>query len=149
MLDIKTDFSHKARWVLDGHKASSSAGHALAGAVSRESVRTAFAHAASNRLDIFTADTRSACLQAPLSEKRCIMCGPEFGLENIGERALIRRALHSGKAAGRDFRNRLRLHVSYLRFKPCLADPGVWIRPGKKWMALNVVRVHCYARTIS
>jgi hypothetical protein len=35
--------------------------------------------------------------------KDCIVCGPEFGLENAGKIGLIHRALYEGKAAGRDF----------------------------------------------
>ena len=61
-----------------------------------------------NDLDIFAADIRNAYLQAPSSQKDYILCGPEFGIENIGKIALIRRALYGGKAAGKDFRNHLR-----------------------------------------
>jgi len=39
------------------------------------------------------ADIKSAYLQAPLSEKQFIMYGHQFGLENVGKVALIRRAL--------------------------------------------------------
>ena len=37
------------------------------------------------------------------SEKYYIICGEEFGLENVGKRALIVCALYGGKAAGRNF----------------------------------------------
>ena len=83
-------------------------------------------------MDVFAADIRNECLQAPSSEKNFIVCGPEFGLENVGKRAIIRRALYGGKAAGRDFRNHLRSCMSHLNFKPCLADPDVWMRPAIK-----------------
>ena len=78
------------------------------------------------------ADIRNAYLQAPSSEKYYIICGPEFGLENVGERALIRRALYGGKSAGRDFRNHLRECMDILHFKSCPADPDVWMRPATK-----------------
>ena len=61
-----------------------------------------------------------------------MICGPEFGLENVGKRALIKRALYGGKAAGRDFRNHLRHCMKHLGFTSCLADPDVWMRPAKK-----------------
>ena len=132
VFDVKMDFTRKARWVLDGHKTPSPIGSTYAGVVSRESVRIAFTCAALNDVDIFAADIRNACLQAPSSEKHYIVCGAEFGLENIGKKALIRRALYGGKAAGRDFRNHLRSCMSHLHFKPCLADLDVWMRPAIK-----------------
>ena len=42
-------------------------------------------------------DIQNAYLQAPSSEKHYIVCGPEFGTENVGRVALIRRALYGGK----------------------------------------------------
>ena len=60
------------------------------------------------------------------------MCGPEFGIENIGKVALIHRALYGDKSAGRDFRNHLRSCMHHLDFRPCPADPDVWMRPVKK-----------------
>ena len=60
------------------------------------------------------------------------MCGPEFGIENIGKVALIHRALYGGKSAGRDFRNHLRSCMHHLNFRPCPANPDVWMRPAQK-----------------
>jgi len=60
------------------------------------------------------------------------VCGPEFGIENVGKIALIRRALYGGKAAGKDFRNHLRSCMCHLDFVSCLADPDVWMRPAKR-----------------
>ena len=61
-----------------------------------------------------------------------LLCGPEFGVENIGQTALIHRALYSGKAAGSDFRNHLCSCMEFLNFESCLADPDVWMRPAIK-----------------
>ena len=105
--DVKMDFTRKARWVLDGHKTLDPIGSTYAGVVSRESVRIALTYAALNELDVFAADIRNAYLQALSSQKDYIICGPEFGVENMGRTALIHRALYGGKAAGRDFRNHL------------------------------------------
>ena len=132
IFDVKMDFTRKARWVLDGHKCSNPEASTCAGLVSRESVRIALPCAALNDLDVCAADIRNACLQAPSSQKDCITCGPEFGLENIGKRAITVQALHGGKAAGRDFRNHLRGCMRHLGFFSCLADPDVWIRPAMK-----------------
>ena len=128
IFDVKMDFTRKARWVLDGHKTADPAGSTYAGVVSRESVRIALTYAALNEIDVLAADIQNAYLQAPSSQKHFVICGDEFGLENIGKIALIRRALYGGKSAGRDFRNHLRECMAYLKFTPCLADPDVWTR---------------------
>jgi len=130
--DVKMDFTRKARWVLDGHKTPNPIGSTYAGVVSRDSIRIAFTYAALNGLDVFAADIRNAYLQAPSSQKDYIVCGPEFGIENVGKNALIRRALYGGKAAGKDFRNHLRSCMRHLDFVSCLADPDVWMRPAKR-----------------
>ena len=133
VFDVKMDFTRKARYVFDGHKTSKPAHSTYAGVVSRESVRIALTQAALNDIPVWSADILNAYLQAPSSEKYWIVCGPEFGLENEGKRALIRRALYGGKSAGRDFRNHLRNFMSEtLKFQPCPADPDVWIRPAKR-----------------
>ena len=126
------DFTRKARWVLNGHKTPDLIGSTYAGVVSRESARIALTYAALNDLDVFTADIQNAYLQAPSSQKDYIVCGPEFGVENIGQTALIHCALYSGKAAGRDFRNHLCSCIEFLNFKSCLADPNMWMRPAIK-----------------
>ena len=100
--------------------------------VSRESVRIAFTYGTLNGLDVFAANIRNAYLQDPSSQKDFIICGEEFGLENVGKVALINRALYSGKKAGSDFRNHLRSCMRHLDFTSCLADPDVWMRPAKK-----------------
>ena len=81
--DVKMDFTRKARWVLDGHKTPDPIGSTY-GVVSRESVRIALTYAALNELDVFATDIWNAYLQAPSSQKDYIICGPEFGVKNIG-----------------------------------------------------------------
>ena len=126
------DFTRKARWVLDGHKTPDPIGSTYAGVVSRKSVHIALIYAALNDLDVFAADIWNTYLQALSSQKDYIICGPEFGAENIGRMALIHRALYGGKAAGRDFRNHLHSCMEFLNFNSCLADPNVWMRPAIK-----------------
>jgi hypothetical protein len=130
--DVKMDFTRKARWVLDGHKTRNPIGSTYAGVVSRDSIRIAFTYAALNGLDVFAANIRNAYLQAPISQKDYILCGPEFGIENVGKIALIRRALYGGKAVGKDFRNHLPSCMRYLDCVSCPADPDVWMRPAKR-----------------
>ncbi|CAJ1930019.1 unnamed protein product [Cylindrotheca closterium] len=130
--DVKIDFTRKARWVLDGHKTPDPTCSQYAGVVSRERVRIAFTYAALNDLEVCVVDIRNAYLQAPSSQKDYIVCGPEFGLENVGKVALIHCAIYGGKTAGRNFRNHLRACMRHLGFKSCPADPDVWMRPAIK-----------------
>ena len=130
--DVKMDFTRKARWVLDGHKMPDLIGSTFAGVVSRESVRIALMYAALNGLQVFAADICNAYLQAPSSQKDYVMCGPEFGIENIGKVALIHRALYGVKSMGHDFRNHLRSCMHHLNFSPCPANPDVWMQPAQK-----------------
>lgn len=133
VFDVKMDFTRKARWVLDGHKTSDLKDiSTYAGVVSRESVRIALTYAALNGLDVCAADIKNAYLQSPSSQKNYIICGEEFGIENVGKVGLIHRALYGGKSAGRDFRNHLRACMRHLDFKSCPADPDVWMRPATK-----------------
>ena len=102
------------------------------GVVSRESIRIAFTYTTLNDLQVFVADIRNAYLQALSSQKDYVVCGPDFGIENIGKVALIHQALYRGKSAGRDFKNHLRSCMHHLSFRSCPANPDVWMRPAKK-----------------
>ena len=112
----------------DGHRTPDPTSSTFAGVVSRVSVRIALTYAALNKLDVCVADIRNAYLQAPSSEKHYIICGAEFVKGKSGKRALIRRAVYGGKAAGSDFWKHLRSCMSHLNFKPCKADTDVWMR---------------------
>ena len=132
VFDMKMDFTRKARWVKDGHKTRDSPTSNYAGVVSRESVRIAFTYAALNGINITAADIRNAYLQAPSSEKHYIIYGKEFGLENVGKKALIQRALYGRKLAGRDYCDHMRSCMEFLSFRSCIADPDVWMREARK-----------------
>ena len=108
VFDVKMDFTRKARWVKDGHKTSDPEQSTYAGVVSRESVRIALTYAALNNIGVTACDIKNAYLQAPSSERHYIVCGYEFGIENVGKVALIRRALYGGKSSGADFWRHLR-----------------------------------------
>ena len=95
--------------------------------VSRESVRIALTYAALNEIDVTACDIRNAYLQAPSSERHYVICGSEFGLENVGKIALIRRALYGGKASGADFWRHLRTYMTHLGFSSCKADSDIWM----------------------
>ena len=128
IFDVKMDMSRKARYVANGSKTPNPISSTYAGVVSRETVRIAFTYAALNGLDIMAADIRNAYLQAPITEKYWTICGPEFGIENQGKKALIVRALYGTKTAGADFRNHLRDCMEHLGYESCKADPDLWMR---------------------
>ena len=132
VLGVKMVFTRKARWVLDGHRSADPIGSTYAGVVSRDSVRIALTYASLNDIDVLAADIQNAYLQAPSSQKYYVVCGEEFGLENVGKVALIQRAHYGGKSAGHDFCSHLRECMAHLKFTPCLADPDVWMRPAQK-----------------
>ncbi len=73
-----------------------------AGIVSRDSIH-ALVYAKLIGLEIGGGDIQNAYIQAPSTEKPYVICGPEFGLENVGCCAFIQQALYGGKVAGADF----------------------------------------------
>ena len=75
---------------------------------------------------------RNAYLQSPTSQKHYIICGPEFGMENVGKVAIMYTAVYGGKMSRRDFRNHLRSCMHLINFTSCPADPDVWMRPAIK-----------------
>jgi hypothetical protein len=94
VFDFKPDFARKARLVAGGHMTDPPACITNASVVSQESVRIAFLIAALNDLDVLSADIGNAYLNARAREKIYVICGPEFGDQNIGRKAIIVRALY-------------------------------------------------------
>ena len=115
------------RWVMHGHKIPDPVRSTYTGVMLRDSVRIVFTYAALNGLNVFAADICNAYLQTLSSQWDYIICGPEFGIENVGKVGLIHRALYGGKLAGRDFWNHLHSCMQHLRFKSCTADLDVWM----------------------
>ena len=99
---VKMDFTRKVRWVLNGNKTPDPVGSKYAGVGSRESVEIMFTYTGLNGLDVCMVDIRNDCLQSPTSQKHYIICGPEFGMENVGKVAIMHRAVYGGKTSGRD-----------------------------------------------
>ena len=132
IFDVRMTLERKARWVKDGHRTPEPDWCTYAGVVSRESIRIALTYAALNGLPVCGADIQNAYLQAPTTEKHFIICGPEFGMENVGKIALIVRALYGGKSAGADYWRHVRKAMQEIGFASCRADPDVWLRPGLK-----------------
>ena len=132
IFDVRMTLERKARWVKDGHKTPQPDWSTYAGVVSRETIRISLTYAALNRLPVCGADIQNAYLQAPASEKHFIVCGPEFGIENEGKRAIIVRALYGGKSAGSDYWRHVRKAMEEMGFESCKADADLWLRPAAR-----------------
>ena len=132
IFDVKMDLTRKARLVAEGHRTEDPVESIYAGVVSRETVRISFTYAALNGLSVEAADIQNAYLTAPTTEKFYIICGPKFGSENVGKKAIVTRALYGMKSAGRDFRNHLRDCMTHMNYFPCKADPDLWMRIARK-----------------
>ena len=131
IFDVKMDLTRKARLVAGGHKTPDPVDTTYAGVVTRESVRIVLTYAALLELSVWGADILNAFITAPTTESYHIVCGPEFGNELIGRKAIIKRALYGIKSAARDFRNHLRECMTHLGFTSCLADADLWYRKAK------------------
>ena len=66
-------------------------------------------------------------ITVPVKEKVWTFLGPEHG-EEAGKWALIVRALYGLKSSGATVRTHLCECMTALGYKPCLADPDVWLK---------------------
>jgi hypothetical protein len=84
-------------------------------------VRIALTLASLNDLDVKMADIENTYLTEPITEKLCIVLGPEFG-EDTGKRALIVISLYGLNFFGVAFRNHLDECMKHLGWKPFSDD---------------------------
>ena len=115
--------------MIDGHKTPQPDWWTYSGVVLRESIHIALTYAALNGLSVCGCDIQNTYLQAPASEKHYIICGPAFGFENQGKRAIIVYALYGGKSDGSDYWCHVRKVMEEMDFESYKADPDVWLRP--------------------
>jgi Reverse transcriptase (RNA-dependent DNA polymerase) len=86
-----------------------------------------------NDLEVLSADIGNAYLNARAREKIYVVCGPEFGDQYIGRKAIIVRALYGLKSSGAAWRACLaEVLRDQLGFRPCRADNDVWFRPAQR-----------------
>ena len=129
IFDVKSeDFRRKARLVAGGHRTETPAVMTYASVVARDTVRIALTIAALNDLEVKASDVQNAYLTAPCEEKIWTRLGPEFGPDQ-GKRAVIVRALYGLKAAGTTFGRHISDCMRHLGYKPCRADPDLWMKP--------------------
>ena len=99
-----------------------------ASVVSRETVRIALTIAALNDLDVRMADIQNTYIKAPVIKKIWTVVGQEFG-PDAGKTAIIVRSLYGLNSSGAAFWNHLVDCMTHLGYKPCLADPDLWMKP--------------------
>ena len=93
-----------------------------------ETVHISLTISALNDLQVKCGDVLNAYITAPVVELIWNTLGPEFG-DDQGKTAILVRALYSLKSSGSDFRKHLGECMSNIGYKPCLADPDLWLKP--------------------
>ena len=97
------DFTRNARWVKYRYQTLDPKQSNYARVVARDSIRIALTYAALDKLEVTAADVLNAYVHASLSKKHYIICNDDFGIENRGKGALIRRVLYGGKMARHNY----------------------------------------------
>ena len=121
---------HRARLVAGGHLTPDPIGSISSGVVSTRSLRLSIFLAKLNNMKVWAADIGSAYLEATTKEKLYIVAGPE--LEELQEHILvIHKALYELKSSGLRWSQRTNDIMLQLNFRPCKADPCVWLREMK------------------
>lgn len=144
IFDVKMEtFARKARLVAGGHMTKAPATLTYASVVSRETVRIALLTAALNDVDVWAADVMNAYITAPCREKIWTTLGPEWGKDQ-GRKAIVVRALYGLKSSGAAFRAHLGKFMADMGYKPCKADPDLWMKPQTKKKANKEERYYAY-----
>jgi hypothetical protein len=125
--DVKHDLRRKARLVAGGNMTAPPRDSVYSGVVSLRSIRLALLAAELNGLSIMAGDVGNAYLEAETKEKIYTIAGPEFG-ELEGHILIIRRALYGLRTSGARWHERFAETLRAEGFKPCKADPDLWIR---------------------
>ena len=81
-------------------------------------------------MKVWGADIGIAYIEATTKEKRFMVAGPE--LEELqGHIIVIHKALYGLKSSGLTWSQRIHDIILQLNFRPCKADPCVWLREMK------------------
>ena len=118
---------HKTRLVAGGHLTPDLIDSIYSGVVSTISLRLSIFLAKLNNMKVWGADIGNAYLEATTKEKLYIVPGPEFE-ELEGHILVIHKALYGLKSSGLRWSQRIHLIMQQLNFRPCKADPCVWLR---------------------
>ena len=125
---VKHDGRHKSRIVAGGHLTDTPVESVYSGVVSLRGVRIVVFLAEHNDLELWQTDIGNAYLESTTKEQVYVIAGPEFG-ELEGHVFLIRKALYGLKTSGLRWHERFSDVLHDMGFKPCRAEPDIWMRP--------------------
>jgi hypothetical protein len=127
VFDVKHDGRHKARCVADGHLTDIPLDSVYSGVVSLRGIRLLLFLAELNQLETWATDIGNAYLEAKTKEKLYIIAGPEFG-DREGHILVIVKALYGLRTSGLRWHQRFSACLEREGFKPCKAEPDIWMR---------------------
>ena len=136
----KHDGRHKARLVAGGHLTADPVDSIYSGVVSTRSLRLTIFLSKLNNMKIWGADIGNAYVEATPNEKLFIVAGPEIE-ELQGHILVIHDVLYGLISSGLRWSQRVHDIMLQLNFRPCKADPCVWLREKKdkyKYIAIHV-----------
>jgi len=124
---VKHDGRYKSRLVAGGHLTDTPTESVYSGVVSLRGVRIVIFLAELNDLGIWQTDVGNAYLEANTKEKVYVIAGPEFG-DLEGHLFVIVKALYGLKSSGLRWHERFAAVLTKMDFKPCIAEPDIWMR---------------------
>ena len=127
VFDVKHDGRHKARLVADGHLTDVPLDSVYSGVVSLRGIRMLVFLSELNGLKTWATDIGNAYLEAVTCEKVYIIAGPEFK-EREGHILVIYKALYGLRTSGLRWHERFADCLREMGFKPCKAEPDIWMR---------------------
>ena len=96
-----------------------------------------------NGLELWTTDIGNAYLEAYTKEKVTIIAGPEFVPDLEDYTLMIPRALYGlCPSGGKMWHQRLTKCLENEGFKPCKAEPDIWLRPTSDGKAYEYISVY-------
>ena len=140
VFDVKQSLKRKARFVARGDQTIPPEDAVYSGVASLRSLRIVAFLAELNGLELTGGDIGNAYLEAYTTEKVCFTAGPEFG-PLAGHTLIVVKALYGLRTSGSRFHAKLCDTMRTLGFRPCLADPDVWLRDAGRCYEYVVVYV--------
>jgi len=138
VFDVKHDGRHKARLVANGALTEAPLESVYSGVVSLRGIRVLAFLSELNNMELWATDIGNAYLEAETKEKLYIVAGPEFG-ELQGHILIFQKALYGLKTSGKRWHERLADVLTEIGFKPCKAEPDIWLRKrGDKYEYVGV-----------
>ena len=138
---VKHDGRHKARLVADGHLTAVPLESVYSGVVSLRGIRLMIFLAELNGIETWATDIGNAYLEAKTKERLVIVAGDEFG-ELKGHLLVIRKALYGLRTSGLRWHERFSQCLREQGFKPCRAEPDIWMRPADDGTCYEYIAVY-------